>query len=194
MVNTKTLGMIYIYCLLDPITNEVRYVGQTAHPKRRLSQHRQARYGNTYLNNWIEHLASANASPVMKILGSADTVEKAADLERFYIASYKEASENLLNRNRGGAYRKTRLRKISLGDLQRITLFMDEDDWKALQNLPGPEGKPNASFHVREALRMYLRVLEVEEGPCGKHRCGQHSAKLFEDRESDESIHASSIG
>lgn len=48
--------------------------------------------------------------------------------------------------------------------LTRITVKMDEELIEQLQELPNPSGnqKPNVSYHIREAVRLYLSVLKTE--------------------------------
>lgn len=53
---------VYIYIILNPITNEVRYVGKTTNIKRRLYQHLHTKL-NSYCSKWIFSLLKQNIIP-----------------------------------------------------------------------------------------------------------------------------------
>lgn len=60
---------IYIYKLIDPSTNEVRYVGKTGNLKNRYTSHIcNAKKLKSRLANWIKSLAKQNLQPVMEII------------------------------------------------------------------------------------------------------------------------------
>ena len=63
----------YIYCLKDPRTDEIRYVGQTINdPKKRMAQHihqeKRTTGKLTHVNSWIRNLKQSNLCPIMEIL------------------------------------------------------------------------------------------------------------------------------
>jgi hypothetical protein len=58
----------YIYALMDPRTQEIRYVGMTANLPKRLAQHLQKVQENPYKTNWINQLRREGLKPVMTIL------------------------------------------------------------------------------------------------------------------------------
>ena len=44
----------YIYILIDPFTNQIRYVGKANNPKERYKNHKnRCRDKNTHKRNWI---------------------------------------------------------------------------------------------------------------------------------------------
>lgn len=59
--------------------------------------------------------------------------------------------------------------------LIKVTLLLDKDDWEKFGtfNSPGHEHLRSASFHVREAMRLYRKVMKEEQ-------------KMEEEREKDE--------
>jgi hypothetical protein len=61
-------------------------------------------------------------------------------------------------------------------ETKKVTIWIEEEEWERLRSLPDPSNKINASYHVREAIRMYLKVLDVEDS-------SKHSAKIFEDQD-----------
>lgn len=59
----------YIYALIDPNTNCVRYIGKTVNIKDRFSKHKStAKYCRTHKENWINSLQKIGLQPKIKIL------------------------------------------------------------------------------------------------------------------------------
>lgn len=87
---------IYIYALDDPRTNEVRYIGRTSAPERRLSQHMSEKK-NQRKRQWIDELKGHGLRPIMRILETVDTQEKGEWAESEYIAQYNKAGADLFN-------------------------------------------------------------------------------------------------
>lgn len=80
--------VIYIYGLLDPVSREVRYIGMTNNPYRRLGQHLDLKEATT--KKWIKSLSR---EPSMKILNIAKDDKEAIRIERNLIRSLT----NLIN-------------------------------------------------------------------------------------------------
>lgn len=91
---------IYIYCLKDPITDEIRYIGKTIQKYTyRYSSHiSQSKHNKKkdYCHCWIKSLLEKGLKPKMEIL------EITTDLSRetFYIYKYK--NDKLTNFTNGG--------------------------------------------------------------------------------------------
>lgn len=47
-------------------------------------------------------------------------------------------------------------------DLIRVSIWVGREDWKIFQDLKLDTGE-TASWHLREAMKMYLRVLQLED-------------------------------
>ena len=91
--------MVTIYALLDPNTEQIRYVGKTVHcPKRRLQNHLHEK-GNTYKCNWIKSLNGK--IPELLIL---DVVNKDDWIfwEQYWISQCKTWGFKLTNATLGG--------------------------------------------------------------------------------------------
>lgn len=92
-----------IYGLIDPRhPAEVRYVGKTIAPKRRLIHHiSYARREKTHKANWIKGLLADGVKPEMVIIG-VTTKEEWPSLERRMIAELKAEGMRLTNLTAGG--------------------------------------------------------------------------------------------
>lgn len=95
--------MTYIYSLEYP-ENNVRYIGKTLHPKKRLSEHINKaikRNDLTYKVAWIRSLLKQNIKPIMKIIDIVPDNE-ASFWEKHYISLFKSFAFKLTNGTRGG--------------------------------------------------------------------------------------------
>lgn len=87
----------YIYGLIDPRTNQIRYVGKTNNLKQRLFDHtRRSKHKNTYKDKWICSLIDIGLKPLMTILEECG--DDWAEREIYHISLY----ENLTNLTKGG--------------------------------------------------------------------------------------------
>lgn len=90
-----------IYILVDPRTEEVRYVGKAANPGARLSGHvTQAKRRDTYCRRWIAQLVDGGLRPKM-IIVEGPTLEW-EEAERRWIAHYRAQNARLTNLTDGG--------------------------------------------------------------------------------------------
>lgn len=92
---------MFIYRLIDPRDQEVRYVGRCVNPKARLAKHCRGDRGTCHRVRWINHLLEQGLKPVMEI------VEECADdiwqeRERHWIAYHLEQGDRLTNGTVGG--------------------------------------------------------------------------------------------
>ena len=94
-------GVSIIYALADPDTGDVRYVGQTKRPRRRLWLHCSASNNRSSrrLPSWIRGLLAQDKRPVMLEL-ERTTEPDAAEVR--WIAEYRTRGAQLLNMNDGG--------------------------------------------------------------------------------------------
>lgn len=90
--------MTAIYALLDPRTNEVRYVGKAKDPKLRYASHKCVR-GYSHRANWIRSLQRCGYDPEMVILEES---EDWAESESFWIDYLMSLGARLTNLSKGG--------------------------------------------------------------------------------------------
>jgi hypothetical protein len=87
----KKLNMRYIYALLDPSTNQIKYVGQTNDIDRRFNDHlssslnKNSESYDTYKARWIRKLLSLDIKPIIKIIEECENLEQSNLKEKYHI-------------------------------------------------------------------------------------------------------------
>lgn len=94
--NKLMIGLFFIYALIDPRDNKVRYIGSTKNPKYRYLRH-FTRPINPLVDAWINELAKFELKPRMMTLAEANGRVSANMLEYQYIYEYNEHQGGLLN-------------------------------------------------------------------------------------------------
>lgn len=97
----------YFYYLIDPISEEIRYIGQSKHPQSRLRSHindvKNGRDKNTRKSNWIKSLLKQGVEPVMEVFETyLGTPEGAHKREWELITEHLDRGVSLTNGNDGG--------------------------------------------------------------------------------------------
>ena len=93
----------FIYCLICPKTNILKYIGKSKDPIKRLRSHlsKNNLVESTKKNNWLVSLLRENLIPIMEIID--EVPEKEIDYwEKFYIELFKSYGLDLLNGTEGG--------------------------------------------------------------------------------------------
>lgn len=92
----------FIYCLSDPRTGEIRYVGKTCDPSHRLQNHIDAR-DRVRSAAWVKSLRSEGVKPTMEILEEFDDHDdRWQESERFHITYFRFLGMRLTNHELGG--------------------------------------------------------------------------------------------
>lgn len=97
------MNLVTLYGLVDPRNDQVRYIGKSVDPPRRLNQHlREARKSESqdYKSRWIRTLLAINLLPVLTVLEVVTSDEWQAR-ERELIAEYRRRFD-LTNITAGG--------------------------------------------------------------------------------------------
>lgn len=91
----------YIYTLSCPLSNEIRYVGQSTDPNTRYRRHiSDSKKGKDHKSNWIRSLIVKDLKPILNIIH--DCNESNVDYyEKYYIEEYKKVYD-LTNSKEGG--------------------------------------------------------------------------------------------
>ena len=90
----------HIYALIDPTTNQCRYVGKSNNPKARLTSH-LSEISSTHKIRWVNKLRRQGYTPNIEILETCNSSEW-QDSERFWISYFKFIGANLTNNTHGG--------------------------------------------------------------------------------------------
>jgi hypothetical protein len=95
------MDTIKIYTLSDPITNEVRYIGQTKHSlEERLRGHLKGK-GKTYRVHWINSLKNKGLVPNIELIEEVDK-SIGSQTEIYWISMFRFWGFNLTNLTDGG--------------------------------------------------------------------------------------------
>jgi len=97
------IANIHIYCLKDPLTNEIRYIGKTIqNPINRYASHiSQSKHNKKkdYCHCWIKSLLNKNLKPKLEVIEITNDITR----ETFYILKYKsDKLTKLTNFTNGG--------------------------------------------------------------------------------------------
>jgi len=114
----------FIYILIDPRDNQVRYVGKTKSKNRRYYQHmNEASKGTrTHKNNWLLSLKNKGLKPEMVIIDECED-DSWIFLEKWYLEVFKAWGYNLTNLTQGGegpsGYKHTEEHKQNMSKLHK---------------------------------------------------------------------------
>lgn len=95
------MKVTFIYALIDPRTDEIRYIGKTVNPNARFRQHLKNRRCSTHCTTWIDSLITEGLKPTMTILESVSD-SNGSEQERWWIAEGKRIGLRLTNLTDGG--------------------------------------------------------------------------------------------
>lgn len=98
------MEIIYIYSLCDPITNKIRYIGQTKNIKNRFYKHIYDAKLNGFKNKrcaWIKSLLNKNLKPILSIVDEV-SIDNWMYWEKYWINEYKALGFDLVNSTDGG--------------------------------------------------------------------------------------------
>jgi len=112
-----------IYTLNHPVTNEIRYVGQTCQTlHNRLNRHLNCK-NKSHNVNWIKSLKNNGLLPTINLIVENLNKSECDELEIYYIRILKEQGVNLTNMTLGGEgsyeYKHTESTKKILSEIAR---------------------------------------------------------------------------
>lgn len=99
---------VYIYTLSCPITNDIRYIGQSFEPKVRYRRHIfDSRKRKDHKSNWIKSLLEKSLKPILNIIHICN--ESNVDYyEKYYIEEYKKLYDLTNSKEGGKVYKMTK--------------------------------------------------------------------------------------
>ena len=156
----------FIYTLSDPLTLNIRYVGKSDNPEKRLKCHLSDNLNRTHKERWLSSLKKLNLNPIMEIL---DIVDKKNWVfwEQYWIAQLKQWGFNLTNIGIGGeggnCTPETR-KKISdskKGKKPRLgAKCTDEQKAKMSQS---QKGKKQKIEHINKRVEKNKKYINIEK-------------------------------
>ncbi len=88
-------SLTYIYALISPINNKIRYIGKADNPKVRYNKHlSECIKRRTYKECWIYGLLEMGIKPILKII-ECIPMEKWEERETYWIKYYKTTLTNI---------------------------------------------------------------------------------------------------
>lgn len=97
----QTENGIYIYVLIDPFTNQLRYIGKSIRPRERLANHCNEQ-SSCHRTHWIQSVVSRGKRPLMLILSRLPHGSEWQPVERDWIAHCRSVGWPLVNGTDGG--------------------------------------------------------------------------------------------
>lgn len=97
----KQCNKIYIYGLIDPFTEELRYIGKSIQPKQRLANQCNE-HASTYRCHWIQSILSKGKRPKQVIIEVIAESGNWQEREKYWIAKYRAEGYKLVNSTDGG--------------------------------------------------------------------------------------------
>lgn len=101
----KVHSRFLVYCLVDPVTDQPRYIGASSIGLRRPKQHLSPanwKLRRTHKECWIAKLSDSGWKPNVAVLSYHTSFQEALDAEVILIASYREQGFSLTNATDGG--------------------------------------------------------------------------------------------
>lgn len=113
------MSKTFIYGLIDPRSESIRYVGKSANPAHRLSVHLDYKNSRTSMKSkWIHDLAMLGMQPSLVILEDVESGESDS-AEKKWITYYLEQGSDLVNSNKGGRGYDHKTHKLQPHDYRR---------------------------------------------------------------------------
>jgi len=186
---------VKIYALIDPQTNEVRYIGKTIQTlKKRLTQH-LCDGNNTYKTNWIKKLKTNGLKPKIELIELVDDSEWVIR-EQYWISKYNNLT-NLTDGGESGAYFTDEiLSKISKGvkNVWKNDEYRNNKIAKIKEYWSDPENRKKASERMKSRVFDYDRTniinMKKEQWKDDEYRekMSRQSKELWQDDEYKEKV------
>jgi len=167
--------MRYIYSLSDPITNEIRYIGQTNNINRRFNGHlsssinKNNKQYNTHKCSWIRKLLTNNLKPIISIIETIDTLIESNIRENYHIEKLTSEGIRLTNSHGGDVteFSTETKDKMSVAKKgKKLEEIVGEEKAKELkkyysnratENNPNKSSDPEVREKISETLKEFFK-------------------------------------
>ena len=117
----------FIYALVNPRNNHVRYIGKANDPNKRLKEHLRLMGKNPWFNRWLSQLIDIDIKPIIRLIMEIPKSEW-GKWEKHWITSFRWAGEKITNLHDGGTGGNTMSgRKHSLKTRQKMSKMAFEN-------------------------------------------------------------------
>lgn len=182
----------YIYGLVDPRTNQIRYIGKSDRPKERLTQHlSKSPKQRTYKSNWINELLKLGLTPVLTILEEVINRDW-GKAEQEWIDKGKQRGWPLTNQADGGRGKGVRRGSTNSEETRRkiseklkgrkVSKEVVEKTAALLRGRKRPAEVVEKISASRRGKKMTGKALDNIREARSKKRGIKHSAELVEKR------------
>lgn len=128
---------VYIYALVDPETDQIRYIGKSIRPKERLQNHMNEK-SNCHRSHWLQSLKKKGLKPHLVIIEEIYGAWPWQESERYWIAYARKHDWPLTNNTSGG---------------DGVSGLPKETREKIRQTWLGRKHSPESIQRIREAVR-----------------------------------------
>lgn len=155
---------MFIYCLKDPDTNEIRYIGKTNNLKQRFHNHKNKITG-THCSNWILKLKANGKVPIMELVEECSN-DIWQEREIYWIAQYP----NLTNHTIGGdgclgaTHSLETRQKMSLSRAGKSTYWSKNPLSDEHKNKISISMKARDSFNFKDGYKHSSQTIEKFKG------------------------------
>lgn len=151
-----------IYKLIDPVSNEVRYIGLTFNDlKQRLKSHCSEK-SKSHKSNWLQNLKSQGLKPIIESIESnISSYDEVCEKEIYYIEKYKSEGHPLTNMATGGNKNKkmseeTKKKMSESAKNRNFKLILSEESKKLLSFISKERFKDdNERMKLRTSNKRY---------------------------------------
>lgn len=164
-----TTDTTFIYALVDPRTQSIRYIGKANEPAIRLRHHLKERYKSRKCS-WVQSLAKQGLAPQLLIIECVH-VSQWQERERYWIAFYRAQDDQLLNDTDGGdgvhgmrhtAEARARIGAASRGNHYALGYRLTPEQCEHKSDaLRGTVFTPERCKHISEAKRGHTCTEDV---------------------------------
>lgn len=184
--------MIYIYGLIDPRNDNVRYIGKTNNLNSRYRHEictAKREPNKCYRNSWIKNLLDNNFKP-MQFLIDVVPLKEWQFWEKHYISLYKSWGFNLTNHSNGGYgndsvsnFTRDKISKALIGNINKKGKKLNEEQKYNCGN--GRRGKEASENQIKAVSKPVLQYTKdgtfIKEWPSGvkaSEELGIHQATI----------------
>jgi len=195
----EKIDYVYIYALIDPLTNEVRYIGKTNNKKRRIWEHNnESKLKRTHKEKWIQSLKNKGAEPIFDIVDIVQLVEWQF-WEKHYMSLYKSWGFDLVNGAEGGIggsgmrgrkHSAESIEKIKMANKGKVFGHMSEELKKKISDANRGErhyfyGKHHSEESKKNMSQSHIGVKHSKET---KEKISNNSARYWLGKEFTEEM------